>query len=80
MKRDMIARLHAAFEEIVQYEEDTRTEFWLARDLQQVLGYQNWENFAKVISKAVQSCQKAGYEPQDHFLEVRKMVSIGAPA
>jgi hypothetical protein len=50
------------------------TEFWCALDLQKLLGYGKWENFSKVIDKAITSCQKAGYEPGDHFAEIRKMV------
>ncbi len=45
MKKDVIKKLHSDFEEMVHTE--TGTEFWLARDLQEPLGYAKWENFAK---------------------------------
>lgn len=80
MKKEVIVRLHSNFEEIVQRETETGAEFWLARDLQPLLGYARWENFVKVINKAKLSCKTAGYEIADHFLDITKMVSVGSGA
>jgi len=80
MKRELIAKLHRKFEELVHKEVQTGTEFWLARDLQQVLGYKRWSNFIRVINKARNACELAGYEASDHFLELRKMESGDCPA
>lgn len=80
MKRDLISKLHADFEQLVQHEEDSGVEFWLARDIQPLLGYARWENFAKIIEKARTSCKQAGYEVGDHFLDVTKKVTIGSGA
>ena len=55
-------------------------EFWRARDLQELLGYAKWEHFAKVIDKAKAACRGSGHDPQDHFLDVRKMVDLGSGA
>ncbi len=55
-------------------------EFWLARDLQQVLEYTEWRNFELVIRKAVTACDKSGYDPTDHFVGVNKMVILGSGA
>ena len=79
MKKEVIVRLHASFEDLVQ-QDDQGGEFWLARDLQELLGYAKWENFAKVIKTAEVACQGAGYAPADHFLDVRKMVDLGSGA
>ena len=49
MKSELVAQLHASFEQLVQTETDSGTEFWLARELQSLLGYARWENFANVI-------------------------------
>jgi DNA-damage-inducible protein D len=76
MKRELVAKLHRKFEELVHKEVQTGTEFWLARDLQQVLGYKRWSNFIRVIDKARNACELAGYEASDHFLELRKMVPV----
>ncbi len=77
MKQELIAQLHGSFEQLVQTEQESGTEFWLARDLQPLLGYLRWENFAKVIEKAKTACQSSGYDVSDHFLDVTKKVEIG---
>lgn len=79
MKKEVIVRLHASFEDLVRHHEDGG-EYWLARELQELLGYAKWDNFSKVIDKAKTSCQGAGYEPLDHFLDVGKLVDIGSGA
>ncbi|NLE39916.1 MAG: hypothetical protein GX621_18005 [Pirellulaceae bacterium] len=80
MKKELIVQLHSRFEQLVHREEESGVEFWLARDLQQVLGYDRWENFAKVIKKAITACEKTGYDPWGHFLEATKMVPLGSGA
>ncbi|OGV65473.1 MAG: DNA damage-inducible protein D [Lentisphaerae bacterium RIFOXYB12_FULL_65_16] len=80
MDKDVVVRLHTSFEDMVQRAPDTGTEFWCARDLQMLLGYAKWENFAKVVDKAITACETAGYSPTDHFLGVRKMVDLGSGA
>jgi len=80
MDTGIVAKLHASFEAIVQKLPGTETEFWCARDLQVLLGYAKWENFAKVVDKAITACENSGYDPQDHFLDVRKMVDLGSGA
>jgi len=80
MKKEIIVQLHGSFEKSVHKDTDTGTEFWFARDLQNLLGYSKWENFAKVIEKAKTACKTAGYEVADHFLDIRKMVSLGSGA
>jgi len=80
MDKDVVVRLHSSFEEMVQKFPDTDTEFWCARDLQMLLGYAKWENFAKVIDRAITSCENAGVDAKDHFLGIRKMVGLGSRA
>ncbi len=55
-------------------------EFWLARDLQQLLGYTKWDNFKNVIFKARTACELSGQEITDHFADIGKMVQIGSGA
>jgi DNA-damage-inducible protein D len=55
-------------------------QFWMARDLQNVLGYVNWENFEKVIAKGIEACRGSEVNPQHHFLEARKMIEAGKGA
>jgi DNA-damage-inducible protein D len=77
---EIVVKLHTNFEAMARRFPDTDVEFWCARDLQMLLGYAKWENFGKVIDKAVTSCRTAGYEPGDHFLDIRKMVDLGSGA
>ena len=78
MKTELVVELHSAFERMAKTHVETGTEFWLARDLQTVLGYARWENFTRVIEKAREACRNAGFDEQDHFLEVTKMVDLGS--
>ena len=80
MKQELIAQLHGSFEQLVHVEEETGVEFWLARDLQEILGYQTWRRFEEVVQKAITACENSGYEPRDHFAEVGKMVPLGSGA
>ena len=80
MEKEVITKLHSNFEHIVKVEDETGVEFWLARDLQDLLGYARWENFVKVVSKAKTSCVTVGYDADDHFLDVTKMVTLGSGA
>ncbi|MDR1492971.1 MAG: DNA damage-inducible protein D [Planctomycetaceae bacterium] len=78
MKSEEIKALFEQFENASAEVEGV--ECWSARELQQLLGYSKWENFAKVIDKAKKSCQNAGLEVSHHFPDVRKMVRIGSGA
>ena len=48
-----------------------------ARELAPVLEYTQWRNFAKVIDKAMLACTNSGFNVDDHFAEVGKMIEIG---
>ena len=80
MKKEIVKQLHAGFEQSVRIEEETGVEFWLARDLRELLGYQTWRHFERVIQKAITACENSGYESRDHFVEVDKMVPLGTGA
>lgn len=73
----LIAIEYKQFEDI-KHTDENGIEFWYARELSPVLDYTKWENFNKVIDKAMLSCQNSGFECADHFLEVRKMVQLGS--
>jgi DNA-damage-inducible protein D len=79
MKSDVVQTLTVTFEGHAQRTE-AGVEFWLARDLQHLLGYAKWDNFLNVVSKATIGCEVAGHTVADHFADVRKMVDIaGGP-
>ena len=78
MDKEIVVRLHGRFEDMVHTEADSRVEFWLARDLQILLGYAHWRSFSAVIDKAITACENAGYDSKDHFAHARKMVDVGS--
>ena len=65
------------FENIKHIDENGK-EYWFARELMLLLGYSKWERFANAINNAKTSCIKSGYDINDHFPEVGKMVQIGS--
>ncbi|MFK7059831.1 DNA damage-inducible protein D [Flavobacterium oreochromis] len=79
MKKDIVYKLTENFEDFLSKTEDG-VEFWLARDLQHLLGYGKWDNFQNVISKAKTACEISGQDIADHFADVGKMVDIGSGA
>lgn len=76
MEKKLITQLHNGFESAAIKEDDI--EFWYARDLQILLGYNEWRNFILVINKAKEACENSGYVVKDHFVDVNKMVSLGS--
>lgn len=77
MKQEQIHELTTLFEGHAQ-RTDSGVEFWLARDLQVLLGYTKWDNFQSVIDKARTACENSGNIPADHFANVGKMVDLGS--
>ncbi len=75
MKKELITELHKSFEDFVNSEDGV--EYWFARDIQQLLQYTNWRNFLLVIDKAKKACENSNIEPEDHFVDVNKMIGIG---
>jgi DNA-damage-inducible protein D len=73
MKPNVVHKLLSQLEKLVHRETSTGTEFWLARDLQNVLGYARWSNFTRVIDRAITACDVGSTEPEDHFLPVVKL-------
>ena len=71
------AREYKCFEDIKRTRPDG-TEYWTARELAPVLDYAKWENFYKVIKRAMIACENSGRSGSDDFPEVRKIVAAGA--
>ncbi|MEO5369303.1 MAG: DNA damage-inducible protein D [Magnetococcus sp. DMHC-1] len=67
------------FERLRQSDEEGG-EFWSGRMLQEVLDYDSWRAFEKVIQKAEVACENSGHLVADHFVQVDKMVPIGSGA
>lgn len=77
MKSELVYQLTETFEGHAQQTE-SGVEYWLARDVQHLLGYAKWDNFINVLSKAKTACEVAGHDVRDHFADVGKMVDLGS--
>jgi hypothetical protein len=77
MKTELVRTLTATFEAHAQ-QTDGGIEYWLARDLQYMLGYDEWRNFNSAISKGKTACELSGHRVGDHFVGVNKMVDLGS--
>ena len=81
MKIETIQQYKSTFDAIsktVKDDDGQDVEVWYARELQKVLGYSRWENFAEAIGRAIESCKTLRINVDDHFREVTKMVSLGS--
>ena len=63
------------FEDIKHITEDG-IEYWLARELQEILEYSKWGNFLNVIEKAKTSVEATNIEVSDHFADVGKTIKM----
>lgn len=77
MQTDLVHTLTHTFESHAKQTEGG-TPFWLARDLQHLLGYAQWKNFLNVLAKAKTACEVSGHQVADHFADVGKMVDLGS--
>lgn len=80
MDKNAITKLTSSFDALAHQITGETTEFWYAREIMPVLGYDRWENFSKVIQKASIACETAEGVVSNHFRGVTKMVSIGSGA
>ncbi|MGM9616279.1 DNA damage-inducible protein D [Butyricicoccus sp.] len=79
MDKNKMLALQKIFDDFCHHTEDG-TEFWYAREIQELLGYTQWRNFIDPINRAKTACEGAGNPAADHFADVRKMVEIGSGA
>ncbi len=74
MEKETITKLNKSFEEYA-YEQDG-IDYWLARELQELLGYADWRNFLNAVDKAKESCKTTGEAVSDHFVDVNKTIPM----
>ena len=55
-------------------------EYWSARDLAPLLGYEKWQRFQDALRRAQIACEQSGNTIQDHFTGAGKMVQVGSGA
>jgi DNA-damage-inducible protein D len=78
MEKQLILQLSTSFEDAAYAENGV--EYWLGRELQPLLGYEEWRSFENVIEKAKTACEKAGGALSDHFVPCTKQSRVGLGA
>ena len=66
--------------EDIKHIDKNGSEYWLARELQNVLGYHQWRSINDLIERAKTSCQESKYNIDDHFALHRKMIKLAKGA
>lgn len=75
--KSLVNSLNKNFESIKKIDEDS-VEYWEARELMPLLGYEKWQNSEEVIARAKRACINSAQAVGDHFTGVSKMVWIGS--
>lgn len=70
--KNKIKNNNKLFEDIKHIDENN-FEYWLARDLYKILGYQSWDKFLNVINKAIIACINSGYDDTEQLSQVGKL-------
>ena len=71
MSRDLMRYSDQTFEDIKHINEYGQ-EYWLARELQTILGYNSWRRFSDAIERAKLACKNSGYEVDEQFADAVK--------
>lgn len=80
MSHSSVSRQHHATFEGMRQTDAEGNEFWLARQLANVLEYSQYRHFLPVVAKAQEACANSGQATADHFEDVLTMVDIGSGA
>lgn len=64
--------------EYIKKIDENGVEYWEARELMPLLGYQKWEKAEEVIGRAARACINSGEPVDNHFHQSVKMVDIGS--
>jgi DNA-damage-inducible protein D len=79
MENKILRPNQTIFEQIKRLDQ-TKNEYWTARDLAKVLEYSEYRHFKPVIDRTKEACKNSGYKVADHFEDILDMVSIGSGA
>lgn len=64
MDKNRIAAIKIQFDEIIHIISNADVEYWLARELMPLLGYERWENFEKAVKRSMESCETAAMQKE----------------
>ena len=72
-----IEKYNTTIFESIKHIDENGFEYWEARELMHILEYNKWENFHKVIKKAMVACETSNNMAFEHFPEFRKPIKGG---
>lgn len=70
MNKAEISLLKTQFDQYIQIIDGTSIEFFYARDVMSLLGYDKWHNFKNVLEKAKEACHNSDVPIDEHFRDV----------
>lgn len=77
MSDDQLPSLGGKSFEDMKMTNEHGADYWSARDIQALLGYDQWRNFDGAVKKAQTSCQQSDNDCDHHFAGVSKMIELG---
>ena len=66
--------------EDIKHIDESGSEYWLARELQHVLGYNQWRSINDLVKRAKVACKESKYNVDSHFAVQRKMIKLAKNA
>jgi len=75
---EVVVKISTSLEEIKKTKDNF--DYWSARDLMRVLGYEKWQKFELVVNKAKKACSESGHDVMGHFIDAGKKISTGKTA
>ena len=63
--------------EAIKHIDENGVEFWYARELMPILQYAKWQNFKKIIDKAMIACKNSEISIKDCFTDISKPIISG---
>ena len=73
-----LEKINETIFESIKHVDDDGNEYWYARELQYILGYNQWRSIHDLIKRATVACKESDNNIHDHFAVQRKMVDIGS--
>lgn len=77
---DKIVKSSQSIFEQIKHTDEQGNEYWNSREFAKSIEYTDYRNFLKVVEKAIEACDKSGYNPDEHIVEFNDMISVGKGA
>jgi DNA-damage-inducible protein D len=66
--------------EAVKHQSSSGADYWMARDINELLGYPAWREFRAVMERARNAMATNGIDPSHHFVLTHKMMGVAGGA